>query len=94
MVGSECLEMRRQPADREIVSNPIVAFVVCLIRRGQDVGLGLTRITALVAPWWSLLGRGRWGIWREDMMQDGRSWGWLYQIQGGGRDLNRGGDGQ
>lgn len=38
-----------------------------LLKEGEEVGLGLTRITALVAPWWSPLGRGRWGIWRDDM---------------------------
>jgi hypothetical protein len=25
-------------------------------------------MTAFVAPWWSPLGRGRWGIWREAML--------------------------
>lgn len=34
----------------------------------------LTRMTALVAPWVSPLGRDRWGIWR-DMM------GWLRGIE-------------
>lgn len=66
-VGSECLEMRRQPVDRDVVSNPIVAFLVFFLEEIQEAGLGLTRITALVAPWLSPLGRGRWGIWRDMM---------------------------
>lgn len=56
-VGSECLEMRRQPVDRDIVSDPIVAFVVCFIGKGrcrtgtdQNHSFGGPMVVA-VGPW-------------------------------------------